>query len=72
MPIHINWIKYLKSKYSIFEESTIDKILKYEVGIVFKRVLEDCGVFKHNKTGEEARGRYIESLKKYVGVKNEI
>lgn len=72
VPIHINWIKYLKSKYSIFEESTIDKILKYEVGIVFKRVLEDCGVFKHNKTGEEARGRYIESLKKYVGVKNEI
>lgn len=41
---HLPWIEYLKSK-SINNEQ-IDEYLKAEVGAVFEKVLEDCGVFK--------------------------
>lgn len=72
LSIHLEWFEYLKSKYNNFDTDNIDEILKYEIGIVFKKVLEDCGVFKFNEDGKEARHRYVESLKKYVGEYNEI
>lgn len=70
--IHLEWFEYLKSKYYNFDTDNIDEILKYEIGIAFKKVLEYCGVFKLNEGGNEARCRYIESLKKYVGEYDEI
>ncbi|MEG1365562.1 MAG: galactose-1-phosphate uridylyltransferase, partial [Cetobacterium sp.] len=67
LKIHLDWFNYLKLKYDDLTNHNIDEILRYEVGIVFKNVLEDCGVFKYDEAGFEARSRYIESLKKYMG-----
>ncbi|MGL5755757.1 MAG: UDP-glucose--hexose-1-phosphate uridylyltransferase [Paraclostridium sp.] len=72
LKIHLDWFNYLKLKYDDLTNDNIDEILRYEVGIVFKKVLEDCGVFKYDEVGFEARTRYIESLKKYIGVNYEI
>lgn len=68
LKIHLDWFNYLKLKYDDLTNDNIDEILRYEVGIVFKNVLEDCGVFKYDEAGFEARSRYIESFKKYMGV----
>ena len=40
----------------------IDDILKEEIGIVFKRVLEDAGVYKQTEEGMEALKRFTDSL----------
>ncbi|CEN25496.1 UDP-glucose--hexose-1-phosphate uridylyltransferase [Paraclostridium sordellii] len=66
--LHLEWFNYLKKKYGDFNKETIDDILKDEVGLIFKKVLEDCGVFKFDEQGLKARNRYIQNLKKYLGV----
>ncbi|MDU6113671.1 MAG: UDP-glucose--hexose-1-phosphate uridylyltransferase [Paeniclostridium sordellii] len=66
--LHLEWFNYLKKKYGDFNKETIDYILKDEVGLIFKKVLEDCGVFKFNEEGLKARNRYIQNLKEYMGV----
>ncbi|EPZ62630.1 putative galactose-1-phosphate uridyl transferase, C-terminal domain protein [[Clostridium] sordellii ATCC 9714] len=66
--LHLEWFNYLKKKYGDFNKETIDDILKDEVGLIFKKVLEDCGVFKFDEEGLKARNRYIQNLKKYLGV----
>ncbi|GAA0862940.1 UDP-glucose--hexose-1-phosphate uridylyltransferase [Paraclostridium tenue] len=68
LKIHLDWYNYLKLKYDNLSNYNIDEILRYEVGIIFKKVLEDCGVFKYDEAGFESRSRYIESFKKYMGV----
>lgn len=66
--LHLEWFNYLKKKYGDFNKETIDYILKDEVGLIFKKVLEDCGVFKFDEEGLKARNRYIQNLKEYMGV----
>lgn len=66
--LHLEWFNYLKKKYGDFNKKTIDDILKDEVGLIFKKVLEDCGVFKFDEEGLKARNRYIQNLKEYMGV----
>ncbi|MFQ9310556.1 MAG: UDP-glucose--hexose-1-phosphate uridylyltransferase [Paraclostridium sordellii] len=66
--LHLEWFNYLKKKYGDFNKETIDDILKDEVGLIFKKVLEDCGVFKFDEEGLKARNRYIQNLKEYMGV----
>lgn len=58
--IHSEWYKYLKQKYK--EKITMTE-LKEEVGIVFEKVLEDCGVFKQNEDGINQMNDYILDLK---------
>lgn len=58
--IHSEWYKYLIGKYE--NKITIDN-LKEEVGIVFEKVLEDCGVFKQNEIGIKQMEDYISNLK---------
>ncbi len=41
---HRPWVEQIQSKYTDF--SDVDQILRDEVGLVFEKVLEDCGVFK--------------------------
>ncbi|MFA5037578.1 MAG: UDP-glucose--hexose-1-phosphate uridylyltransferase [Candidatus Izemoplasmatales bacterium] len=41
---HLPWFNELKMK--AFDASTIDILLQQEVGLIFEKVLEDCGVFK--------------------------
>ncbi|WP_314680644.1 UDP-glucose--hexose-1-phosphate uridylyltransferase [uncultured Granulicatella sp.] len=57
---HLDWAKQLKEKYSNIEEKEVTKIIQYEVGQVFARVLEDAGVYKNNQSGREGFKRFIE------------
>jgi len=41
---HLPWIEELKQQ--TFDPATIDLALEKEVGAIFEKVLEDCGVFK--------------------------
>ena len=59
---HLDWAKQLKEKYSNIEEKEVTKIIQYEVGQVFARVLEDAGVYKNNQTGREGFKRFIETV----------
>lgn len=59
---HSKWAKEILLKYPDFSADNADKILKYEVGAVFEKVLLDAGVFKRNEEGRSAFERFINSL----------
>ena len=57
---HKEWALSLKEKYE-FNSQNIDQLINYEIGEVFKEVLNSCGVFKFgNKL--EAMDRFIKIL----------
>ena len=58
---HADWADSIKQKYSI-DSKNIDSIIDREIGLVFKDVLENCGVFKQNEEGLEAFIRFIKTL----------
>ena len=58
---HADWVDELLEKYTFTEENTIG-ILKYEIGSVFEKVLEDAGVFKNTSVGNAAFMRFIDSV----------
>ena len=53
--------EYRKNNINI-EEKEVTKIIQYEVGQVFARVLEDAGVYKNNQSGREGFKRFIETV----------
>lgn len=55
--IHYNWVEELKQTYN---KQDIDVFLEQEVAIKFTKVLEDSGVFKQTKEGEEAFLSFVE------------
>lgn len=59
---HADWAEEIKAKYNNLSKDNIDEILKTEIGIVFKKVLEDCGVFKRTEEGKKAFLRFAESV----------
>lgn len=59
---HAIWAEEIINKYDSINNSNIHDILKYEIGIVFKKVLEDVGVYKCNDEGLEAFKRFISIL----------
>ena len=63
---HLEWFNEIKSKYNDINEDNIQQIIEDEVGFVFEKVLEDCGVFKWDKTGIESMKIYMENLKYFV------
>ncbi|WP_297630985.1 UDP-glucose--hexose-1-phosphate uridylyltransferase [uncultured Clostridium sp.] len=65
LKIHLDWIKEIEDK-NEFTAENIDSLLKKEVGEVFSKVLEHCGVFKWDNEGREALDRYISKLKKEI------
>ncbi len=65
LKIHLDWINNLKQNYT-FNEDNIDKILEDEVGNIFAKVLEHCGVFKWDEKGKIAMNRYIQNLKNQI------
>ena len=69
LKIHLPWFEKLKEKYANLNENNIDEVLEDEVGNIFVKVLEHCGVFKWNEDGKEAIKRYIKSVKEYIEVK---
>lgn len=66
MKIHLNWYEEIKSNNPSITRENIDSIIENEVGKVFSKVLEHCGVFKWDEKGKEAIQRYINSLKETI------
>lgn len=46
----------------------VDDILRLETGLVFRRVLEDAGVYKRDEKGREALLRFIDAVNKETGL----
>lgn len=63
MKIHYDWYEEIKSRNKNITLDNVDIIVKNEIGNVFIKVLEHCGVFKWDYEGKEAIQRYIDSLK---------
>ena len=59
---HADWVKEFTPKYAQITEENIDEIIQSEIGIVFEKVLEDAGVFKRTKEGQDAFDRFIKVL----------
>lgn len=60
---HIGWIEKLVQIYGVSNEKAAARgILKSEIGRIFARVLEDSGVFKRDKAGMEAFGKFMAHL----------
>ena len=59
---HADWVEEFLPKYKEITKETIDGIVKEEIGQVFKKVLEDAGVYKCTEEGREAFLRFIKSL----------
>ena len=62
---HSEWIGSIRDKYQASEFAGIDRareIIRYEVGLVYGSILDQCGVFKRNEAGQAAFMRFIESI----------
>ena len=56
---HALWVDSFMGKYSMVDETNIDKILQNEIGDVFKKILECAGVYKRTKDGMAAFEKFI-------------
>ena len=59
---HAAWAKEIAKKYDDINKDNVDGILKYEIGEVFVKVLEDAGVYKCTADGRAAFMRFIKSI----------
>jgi len=55
--LHSHWVKELKDKYV---DQDIDVFIRQEVAIKFTKVLENSGVFKQDKEGQQAFLSFVE------------
>lgn len=59
---HADWVDEFRPKYPVINAGNVDAVLKEEIGIVFKKVLEDAGVFKRDAKGQAAFDRFTSTL----------
>ena len=59
---HADWVDEFSSKYDRIDETSIDKIIRDEIGIVFMQVLADAGVYKRDEKGTAGFEKFIRSL----------
>lgn len=59
---HADWVEEFLPKYENINASTIENILRQEVGKVFCEVLEDAGVYKCTEDGLNAFRRFLAIL----------
>ncbi|MCL1632988.1 UDP-glucose--hexose-1-phosphate uridylyltransferase [Sporolactobacillus sp. CPB3-1] len=59
---HLPWANELKRRHPERNSANIDAIIRQEVGKIFKRVLEDAGVYKRSKEGHSAFIRFIDTI----------
>lgn len=59
---HADWVEAFRAKYDVINSDNVDAIIKEEIGIVFKKVLEDAGVFKRDAEGQAAFDRFTATL----------
>ena len=61
-PYHQAWADQLKAHHPDVTLESAQTIVRASVGRIFKRVLEDAGVYKRTKEGQAAFMRFIESI----------
>ena len=60
---HMDWVRKIRAGYPRFEsKEDARRVLKNEVGLVFKHVLDDCGVFKQDEKGFKEAEDFINNL----------
>lgn len=59
---HRVWADEIKQNHPEATAENITEIVNQETGKVFARVLEDAGVYKRNKQGQEAFMRFVENV----------
>lgn len=59
---HAPWAEEIKAKYPEITAENVEEILRTEIGIVFRKVLEHAGVFKRTDEGREAFLRFAASV----------
>lgn len=62
-PKHKIWADKLKHE-ETFNADNVTEVVEQSVGQIFKRVLEDAGVFKNSEAGQAGLKKFIEQLKK--------
>ena len=61
---HAEWAEGFASKYDSITEENVMDIIRNEIGIVFKEVLMDAGVYKCTEEGRAAFQRFIDEVNK--------
>ncbi|MDO4667232.1 MAG: UDP-glucose--hexose-1-phosphate uridylyltransferase [Streptococcus sp.] len=59
---HQEWAEKLKISHPEVTENTVEKVVQDSVGNIFKRVLEDAGVYKRTPVGQEAFMKFIREV----------
>lgn len=59
---HGDFAKKIVKEHGSLDHTNIDEVLYQEIGNVFMKVLENCGVFKNDEKGEEAFQRCFEVM----------
>ncbi len=59
---HAEWAAEILRTHPDFTASNAEEILKQETGLVFSKVLEDAGVYKHTAEGKAAFMRFVKTL----------
>ncbi len=60
--VHAAWAREIAEKHPGINNTDIDTILQTEVGLVFKQVLEDAGVFKSGAQGDKSLADFVKTL----------
>lgn len=59
---HADWVDGFMPKYPDINKDNIKEIIRNEIGEVFMHVLEEAGVYKRTKEGQEAFDRFISTI----------
>ena len=59
---HADWVEEFLPKYEVVDKENIHEILQTEIGLVFKEVLLDAGVYKCTEEGREAFLRFVDAV----------
>lgn len=57
---HAEWAKMIKAKYPSLNRDNVNAVIRKEVGLVFLKCLECCGVYKQTKEGLEGFNRFVD------------
>ena len=61
---HKTWVDGFIDGYTDINADNVDDILKYEIGKVFSKVLENAGIFKRDEAGKAAFLRFVDAVNK--------
>ncbi len=59
---HFEWAETIKEKHPDINSQNAQEIIRHEIGIVFKSILEQCGVFKTDDEGRKHFQKYIDGV----------